>query len=84
MSGSSLHIAARIIAGAAFLALALPAQAAEQAELASKVAPSSEGGGSATGEKLICKRYDSTGSRLKAVRACLTKEQWKKLDQERF
>ncbi|HEY0629379.1 MAG TPA: hypothetical protein VGD23_08625 [Sphingomicrobium sp.] len=37
--------------------------------------------GKAEGEKKICKRLATSGTRM-ADRVCLTKEQWKKVDEE--
>ena len=85
MGFSAFHLVAKSAAAAAVLALALPAQAAGgQAETVNKIAPPAEGGSSAASERLICKRFPNTASRLKSVRACYTKEQWKKFDSERF
>jgi len=89
MSGSSLLLIGRMIAGASLIAFALPAAAAEpappaQIEVANKIVASSDGGGSGgKGEKLICRRFDNSASRMKSIRACYTKEQWKQFDESR-
>ena len=76
----------RSIIGASLLALAVPAQAAENPpEVTTKVASATEGGKAAgMDEKLICKRLETTGTRVKALRACHTKADWKKLENGDF
>jgi hypothetical protein len=78
----SLRFLGRSIIGASLLALAVPAQAHENPpEVATKVATASEGGKAAgKDEKLICKRLETTGSRVNVQRACHSKEDWKKLE----
>jgi len=34
-------------------------------------------------EKLICKRFQDTTSRMKSFKACHTAEEWKRIDKER-
>ena len=86
MSGTSLHLLAKIIAGASLLAVALPAQASgNEGEVTNKIVASTESGGpAAKDEKLICKRFADSTSRMKSIRACHTKEQWKQLDTMRY
>ena len=81
MTEHSLRVLGRIIIGASMLALAIPAQAeANPSEVTSKIAPAAEGGSAAgKAEKLICKRFPDTTSRMKSVRACHTKADWKKI-----
>ena len=76
----------RSIVGASLLALAVPAQAEEsQPQIVTKVA-SATAGGKAAGkeEKLICKRVEDSTSRMKSLRACHTKADWKKLENGDF
>ena len=82
MTNYSLHLFGRSIIGASLLALAIPAHAEKNsAEATGKVASATESGKAAgNDEKLICKRFAMTGTRLKATRACHSKEQWKKLE----
>jgi hypothetical protein len=36
----------------------------------------------AKGERKTCRTFDSTESRMKRTRLCLTREQWKKFEEE--
>lgn len=84
MNNSSLRIFAKGIVGASLLALAIPAQAADNQPEMTKVAGTTEGGKDAgKDEKLICKRIDDTTSRMKSVRACHTKAEWRKIEDAR-
>ena len=76
----------RSIIGASLLALAIPAQAGEQApEIATRIATATEGGKAAgKEEKLICKRLPDSTSRMKSVRACHTKADWRKIEDDQF
>ena len=76
----------RSIIGAAMLALAIPAQAEEiPSEITTNIAAAPEGGrASGKAEKLICKRFPDTTSRMKSVRACHTKADWRKLEDGQF
>ena len=81
-----LRFFGRSMVGASLLALAIPAQAKENsAEVATKIASATEGGkAAAKDEKLICKRFAMTGTRLKVTRACHSKEEWKKLEADEY
>jgi hypothetical protein len=46
-----------------------------------QIAASEAGGGSATAKK-ICRTFKNTVSRMKAEKVCLTRAEWKKVDQE--
>jgi uncharacterized low-complexity protein len=82
----SLRFFGRSIIGASLLALAIPAQAEEKsAEVTTKFASATEGGkAAAKEEKLICKRLPDSTSRMKSVRACHTKADWRKLEDGQF
>jgi len=82
MTVYSLGFFGRSIIGASLLALAIPAQAEKNApEVTTKIASATEGGKAAgKDEKLICKRFATTGSRIKSFRACHSKADWKKLE----
>ena len=56
--------------------LAAKTEAAAKAELSEN-----KGAKAADGEKKICKRLATSGTRM-ADRVCLTKEQWKKVDED--
>lgn len=70
-------------AAASVAVLAMPAMAAGgPVDPSSKIVASTESGGAAAkGEKLICKTFDNTASRMKSTRLCYTKEQWKEFDE---
>jgi hypothetical protein len=85
MSGSSFRVIGKSIVAASLLTLATPALAkakagAEASTPVEKASPKADG----KGERLICKRFDRTGSRMTSVRACHTKEDWKKLQDGDF
>ena len=82
MKDRAFHIIGRSILGASLLALAIPAQAKENSpEVTTEIASAAEGGkAAAKEEKLICKRLPDSTSRMKAVRACHSKAEWRKLE----
>lgn len=82
----SLRFFGRSIVGASLLALTIPAQAEKNSsEVTTKVASATEGGkAAAKGGKLICKQLEMTGSRIKVLRACHSKADWKKIDNGDF
>jgi uncharacterized low-complexity protein len=82
MKEYSLRFFGRSIVGASLLALAIPAQAEEKSAGSTTKAESAAEGMKAAGkdEKLICKQLPITGSRIKSMRACHTKADWKKLE----
>ena len=83
MNISSLNFIGKSIAAASLLALAIPAQAASEPPVAAnKIVGATEGGSKA--EKLVCKRFENSASRMKAVRACHTKAEWKKLEDQKY
>ena len=86
MTVYSIRFLGRSIIGASLLALSIPAQADEkQTEATAKFASTAEGGKAAgKEEKLICKRLPDSTSRMKSVRACHTKAEWKKLENGDF
>ena len=64
---------------AALAVTATPAFAAKTS--AKDQAVVQEAGGSAeSGERKICKRMENTGTRMKNDRVCLTKADWRKLE----
>ena len=72
---------------AATMLAAAPAAAADEAQSANgdtTAAASETKQTNAKGERLICKRFNRTESRLKSIRACHTAEDWKKLEKEAF
>jgi hypothetical protein len=85
MKHNSLGIGASLV-GISLLALAVPAQAQDASpEVATKIASATEGGKAAgKNEKLICKRLEMSGTRMKSLRACHSKADWKKLDNGEF
>lgn len=85
MKDYSLRVFGKSIIGASLLALAIPAQAEENQPQPTKIASAAEGGkAAAKGGKLICKRLEMTGSRVKVLRACHSKEEWKKIEADDF
>ena len=86
MTVHSLRFFGRSMVGASLLALAIPAQAGENPpEVTTKIASAAEGGkAAAKQEKLICKRIPDSTSRMKSMRACHTKADWKKLENGDF
>ena len=64
---------------AALAFTATPAFAAKARAKDEAVAP--EAGGSAeNGDRKICKRLENTGTRMKSERVCLTKSEWKQVE----
>jgi Spy/CpxP family protein refolding chaperone len=73
----------RLITAAGFAAaLALSASPALAAKTSAKDQTLAQEGGSAAeaSERKICKRMENTGTRMKNDRVCLTKSEWRKLD----
>jgi hypothetical protein len=71
----SLAAAALLIGGASAAPAANKASQGEAIKAA-------EGGSGAGGAKKICRRLETTGSRLgTGAKACHTKEEWKKIEQ---
>jgi predicted transglutaminase-like cysteine proteinase len=68
---------------AAALALsATPAFAAKTSAKDQTVAQES-GASAEAGEKKICKRLENSGTRMKNDRVCLTKAEWRKVEDQR-
>jgi hypothetical protein len=44
--------------------------------------PATEATSATKDEPKICRRFENTASRLKAERLCMTKEQWRKFEDE--
>jgi hypothetical protein len=71
------------LAGAALLLFALPAAAAEPARTPAQSSGQEAGGNEASApakaekEKLICKTFPSSESRMKKDKICKTREAWK-------
>ena len=64
---------------AALAFTATPAFAAKTSAKDQTVAQ--EAGGSAeNGDRTICKRLETTGTRMKSERVCLTKSEWKQVE----
>lgn len=63
-------------------ALAMIAGAPAYAAKSQNESAASEGGSGAKakGERKICKTFDSTESRMKREKLCLTREQWRKFE----
>jgi hypothetical protein len=73
-----------IFASTAALALIAGAPA-HAAKSQSEQAAESDGGGAgakAKDERKSCRFFDNSASRMKRERLCLTREQWKKFEQE--
>jgi hypothetical protein len=74
------------LAGAALVCLAIPATAAEPARNPAQSSGQEAGGSDAAApakpekEKLICKTFPSSESRMKKNRICKTREDWRKAD----
>jgi len=62
------------------LSLALSAAPAFAAKAAKDQSVAEESASAATAERKVCKRLENTGTRMKNDRVCLTKEEWRKLD----
>ena len=63
------------------LSLALSAAPAFAAKNSAKDQTAEETGASAAAaERKICRRLENSGTRMKNDRVCLTKEEWRKLD----
>lgn len=62
-------------------ALTVSAPLAAKTETSTSQLAENKAGKAAEGEKKICKRLATSGTRM-ADRVCLTKEQWKKVDDE--
>lgn len=68
---------------AAALLMAVPASAQGNSQAATTAATSAAPGAKAAKEeKKVCKRLETSGTRM-AERVCLTKEEWKKVDEQR-
>ena len=65
----------------AALLMAVPASAQGNSQAAAAAATAAaQGSKAAKGEKKICKRLETSGTRM-AERVCLTKEDWKKVEE---
>jgi hypothetical protein len=64
------------------LSLALSAAPAFAAKNSAKDQTAAEetGASAAAAERKICRRLENSGTRMKNDRVCLTKEEWRKLD----
>ena len=63
------------------VALALSAAPAFAAKSSAKDQTIAEDAGTtAAAERKVCKRLENTGTRMKNDRVCLTKDEWRKLD----
>ena len=66
---------------AAALALtATPAFAAAKTSAKDQAGAQEAGGSVESGERKICKRLEQTGTRMKNERVCLTKADWRKVE----
>ncbi len=76
----------RCIAPIALAALiATPALAAKgraEANAPDAVAATSQEAPAAKADPKICRRYENTASRMRAERLCLTREEWRKFDEQ--
>lgn len=79
---------ALLAAAAALTMIATPALAAtgRAAEAATSESASASGQASpnadAKGDKKTCRRYENTVSRMKAEKLCLTRDEWRKFDEQ--
>ena len=73
-----------IFASTAALALiaGAPAHAAKNESARALAAADSAAGAKAKEERKTCRLFDNSVSRMKRERLCLTREQWKKFDEE--
>lgn len=65
----------------ATLLIAAPVIAQSTTQAGSSATTSAQTAKTAVEEKKICKRLDSTGTRMEK-RVCLTKDEWKKVEEE--
>ncbi len=65
----------------ATLMLAAPAIAQSTTQAGSAATTSAQTAKTAVEEKKVCKRLDATGTRMEK-RVCLTKDEWKKVEDE--
>ena len=65
----------------ATLLVAAPAVAQSTTQAGSAATTSAQTAKSAVEEKKVCKRLDATGTRMEK-RVCLTKDEWKKVEDE--
>ena len=65
----------------ASLLLAAPATAQSSTQAGSTATTSAQTAKTAVEEKKVCKRLDATGTRMEK-RVCLTKDEWKKVEEE--
>ena len=75
----------RAVLGTSLIIAAAPTVAAETAAANSeptKIAKADKQ--DEKGERLICKRFDSSASRMKSFKACHTAEQWKQIEKEKY
>ncbi len=74
------------LAAALAMSTATAATAAEAAKAGAKEQVSAEAGGTSTvaapQERKICKTVETTGTRMKSNRVCLTKAEWQKVEAE--
>jgi hypothetical protein len=73
-----------IFASTAALALiaGAPANAAKNESARALAAADSGAGAKAKEERKTCRYFDNTASRMKRERLCLTREQWKKFEEQ--
>ncbi|HEX8572738.1 MAG TPA: hypothetical protein VF759_08300 [Allosphingosinicella sp.] len=73
-----------MFASAAALALvaATPAYAAKSQDRQSAESDGGAAGAKAKGDRKTCRLFDNSVSRMKRERLCMTREQWKKFDEE--
>lgn len=73
-----------IFASTAALALiaGAPAHAAKNESVRALAAADAGAGAKAKDERKTCRYFDNTASRMKRERLCLTREQWKKFEEQ--
>ncbi|HYD37254.1 MAG TPA: hypothetical protein VEA60_06550 [Allosphingosinicella sp.] len=73
-----------IFASTAALALiaGAPAHAAKNESVRALAAADGAAGAKAKEERKTCRYFDNTASRMKRERLCLTREQWKKFEEQ--
>jgi hypothetical protein len=73
-----------IFASTAALALiaGVPAHAAKNENARALAAADAGAGAKAKEERKTCRYFDNTASRMKRERLCMTREEWKKFDEE--
>jgi hypothetical protein len=71
-----------IVSLSAALLIAAPVAAQSTSQAGTASATAAEAAKPAEAEKKVCKRIEVSGSRMAKDRVCMTKEEWKKVEDE--